>query len=246
MPLLSRHIIQSCVLVAFLLLLQSTVVSAQDALTLRGHVFFFQLDGHDTVTDAKVVLEEVSDDATSKKVFYYTDSEGYFEFDLSTDQHYVLAASKADASSARITIDPATLAVDHDFEVYLKQNSATPKPSIIPTSTVDDTSVLFEDSVLDLITFSVHLGSFSAPLESSSRFLKPIASDFKVKESNTGFDYLFGEYKSYELANSKKVQLKDEGYQKAQIVAYKGGKQISLEDALRIYKTIEIEQKESE
>lgn len=112
-----------------------------------------------------------------------------------------------------------------NLQILEPRIAETPAP--IVTNTVEN----FDDT-FNGITFKVQLVASSKKLEPKSSNFKGLAPVFREKEGKL-FKYYFGATSSYSQINQFHVEAQKKGYPSSYVVAFKDGKKITVNEALK-------------
>ena len=89
-----------------------------------------------------------------------------------------------------------------------------------------------EEQSINDITFKVQIAASSKALETKPYNFKGLNSVSRIREGNL-YKYFFGETSNYESASTLIDKAKTKGYTSSFVVAFKNGKKIALEEALK-------------
>jgi N-acetylmuramoyl-L-alanine amidase len=110
-----------------------------------------------------------------------------------------------------------------------------------PKTTVKTPEVKKPDAKIDIKPEPVNTGiaTFKVQLSASGTKLDPVPSNFKglrnisVSTEGTLYKYMYGETTNYEDARRLLTEAKAKGYTSAFLIAFKNGKKVSVQEALR-------------
>jgi N-acetylmuramoyl-L-alanine amidase len=131
-----------------------------------------------------------------------------------------------------------TIQIQKSERAVVKKDS-TPKPSpqsakILPQQSSTETPKLNEVSNLDLnkVVYKIQLKASSAIIETKSQNFNGLDRISFIKEKGF-YKYLYGETNEYDIAKLLLLEARAKKYESAFIIAFKQGKKISLNEALK-------------
>ncbi|KAF2519242.1 N-acetylmuramoyl-L-alanine amidase [Flavobacterium salilacus subsp. salilacus] len=145
--------------------------------------------------------------------------------------------SEAGQDKLAKAIAEAILNYKKEFHIPIIQKTAQPAPV---KEHKPETEVITVVPVKEEVKESVAEGViFKVQISASARNLDTVPSNFNgltsiSKDSSTSLiKYFYGETRSYEEANELKQQARDKGFESAFVVAFRNGKKIPVQEALK-------------
>ncbi|AXG74788.1 N-acetylmuramoyl-L-alanine amidase [Flavobacterium arcticum] len=154
--------------------------------------------------------------------------------------------SEAGQDKLAKSIADAILNYKKEFYIPIIQSTVKPAPvkeqktepevtPVIPAKVevVKEETKDTKESVADGVIFKVQISASGRNLETTPSNFKGLTSISKDESNAKLIKYFYGETKSYDEANKLKQQARDKGFDSAFVVAFRNGKKISIQDALK-------------
>lgn len=151
--------------------------------------------------------------------------------------------SEAGQNKLARAIADAVLDYKKEFYIPIIQKTAQPAPvkeqKPEPEATPAKVEVVKEE-VKDTkeekvagVTFKVQISASGRNLETTPSNFKGLTSVSKDESNSKLIKYFYGETQSYDEANKLKQEARDKGFDSAFVVAFRNGKKISIQEALK-------------
>ncbi len=123
-------------------------------------------------------------------------------------------------------------AITHAVKEYKKELEANVGESILKNIEGNNEEVTEPTRIVKDVTFKVQIAASSRKLDAKSYNFKGL-SDLSREKQGSLYKYFYGNTSDYNEAKALKDKAKATGYSSCFIVAYKNGKRISVEEALK-------------